>query len=229
MKGWISSFFLLLFPRICVVCSTSLIRAEEVICTHCNIQMPRTRYHTMKDNPIEMRLLGLMPVERATAYFYYQKESYFRRIVHELKYKDRKRIGEVMGRYMATEMKNSTFFEGIDVIMPVPLHKKKLRKRGYNQSEWLARGLSQTTGIPVDAGSLIRVVHTDTQTKKRQYDRWQNIQTVFQLTNPAGYTGKHILIVDDVLTTGATIVGCANAFGGVKGVKFSVITLAMTR
>lgn len=227
MKAWFASFFALFFPRVCIVCSGSLIQAEECICVRCNIQLPRTQYHVQKENPIERRLYGLMPVEQATAFFYYQKESRFRHIIHELKYKGGKHIGEIMGRQMASEIVSSGFFNEVDMMMPIPLHKKKLKSRGYNQSEWLAQGIAQVTGIPLITCALRRTVKTETQTTKKRYERWENMQDVFELHQPEKYAGMHILLVDDVLTTGATIVGCTKAFAEVKNVRFSVITLGV--
>ena len=138
IKDWLSSFLSLLFPRCCVVCGRPLAKGEECICTECNINLPRTNYHLRKDNPV-------IPLERATSFFFYEKGSDFRLILHRLKYGGQKEIGAIMGRYMAAELLSSNFFQGIDVIIPIPLHKKKQQIRGYNQSEWIARGIAAVT------------------------------------------------------------------------------------
>lgn len=227
MKTWFSAFFSLLLPRTCVVCSDALIPSEACICTQCNILLPRTQYHLKRENPVENRFLGLLPIEKATSYFFYVEESNFRHIIHQLKYKGQKQIGEQMGRQMATDIQKSGFFNDIDIIVPVPLHAKKLKSRGYNQSEWLAQGIALITRLPVVADALIRKTNTDSQTTKTRFERWDNMQDVFFVHQPELYAGKHILLVDDVLTTGATIVASAKAFANVKDVRFSIITLGI--
>lgn len=227
VKYWFGPLFHFFFPRCCAVCGASLIEGEDTICTRCNIDMPRTNYHKMKDNPVERMFWGKFPLERATSYFFYRKGSDFRRILHQLKYGGRKELGAVMGRCMAAELLPTGFFEDVDVVIPVPLHPRKQRARGYNQSEWIARGVFQVTGIPVDTSSVIREKHTNTQTRKSIYERWENVEGIFKLRHPERLVGKHILIVDDVLTTGATTTACADVFREIGGIRISVLTLAV--
>ena len=156
IKDWLYSFLSLWFPRCCVVCGGSLAKGEECICTMCNINLPRTDYHLRKDNPVEKLFWGKFPLERATSFFFYRKGSDFRQVLHQLKYGGQKEIGAIMGRYMASELQASDFFHGVDVIIPIPLHKKKQQIRGYNQSEWISRGITAVTGIPVDTEAIIR-------------------------------------------------------------------------
>ena len=227
IKDWLGSFLSLLFPRCCVVCGGPLARGEECLCTMCNINLPRTDYHLRKDNPVEKMFWGKIPLERATSFFFYRKGSDFRHILHQLKYGGQKDIGAIMGRYMAAELLESGFFEGVDVILPVPLHKKKQQIRGYNQSEWIARGIAAVTGISIDTESVVRQKNTDTQTRKSSFERWENVEGIFQLYHAESLAGKHILIVDDVLTTGATTVECASCLAEIEGIRISVLTLAM--
>lgn len=227
VKDWLSSFLSLLFPRCCIVCGRPLARGEECICAMCNIDMPRTNYHLRKDNPVEKLFWGKIPLERATSFFFYHKGSDFRQILHQLKYGGQKEIGAIMGRYMAAEFSSSGFFEGIDVIVPVPLHKKKQRIRGYNQSEWIARGVSAVTGIVIDTESVVRRKNTETQTHKSIFERWENVDGIFELRHPESLVGKHVLIVDDVLTTSATVAACASSLKDVEGVRISILTLAV--
>ena len=210
IKDWLYSFLSLWFPRCCVVCGGSLAKGEECICTMCNINLPRTDYHLRKDNPVEKLFWGKFPLERATSFFFYRKGSDF-----------------IMGRYMASELQASDFFHGVDVIIPIPLHKKKQQIRGYNQSEWISRGIMAVTGIPVDTEAIIRRKNTETQTQKSALERWENVDGIFELHRSEYLAGKHILIVDDVLTTGATTVACASRLAEIEGVRISVLTLAM--
>lgn len=227
IKDWLGSFLSLLFPRCCVVCGRPLAKGEECLCTMCNINLPRTDYHLRKDNPVEKMFWGKIPLEHATSFFFYRKGSDFRQILHQLKYGGQKGIGAIMGRYMAAELLESGFFEGVDVILPVPLHKKKQQIRGYNQSEWIARGIAAVTGISIDTESVVRQKNTDTQTRKSFFERWENVEGIFQLHHAESLTGKHILIVDDVLTTGATTVECASCLTEIEGIRISILTLAM--
>ncbi|MDR0745358.1 MAG: ComF family protein [Mediterranea sp.] len=224
MTTWIHAFFGLLFPRQCVVCNRSLSHTEKFICITCNINIPRTHYHLQKDNVIEKRFWGQIPIQRATAFFYYRKGSDYCNIIHELKYRGRKEIGTTMGRDMANEIQNSGFFNGIDVIVPIPLHRDRIRKRGYNQSEWIAKGIAEVTNIPVNNKAMARKTYSS-QINQSVFERWENVKDTFELHQPELFSGKHILIVDDVLTTGATVMACASAFLPVQGVRLSIITL----
>ncbi len=217
----------LLYPNLCVICNESLVRGEEMICFHCLHQMPKTNYHLEKDNAVEKRFWGKVPVYRATSYFHFYKGSPFRQLLHELKYRGNKEIGRVMGRFAGIDLLDTDDFASIDVIVPVPLHPKKQLKRGYNQSEWIARGLSEALNKPVDTTHLIRTKENATQTKKSVFERYQNTQGIFALNDVTVFEKKHILLVDDVLTTGSTLEACALALMESSFVKISVFTLAL--
>ena len=228
MNTWFHSFWSLLFPRCCVVCGSPLSRGEECLCTCCNMNLPRTGFHLRKDNPVECLFWGRIPgLKRASSFLFYRKGSDFRRILHMLKYGGYKELGEVMGRYMSAELSSGEFFDGVDMIIPVPLHRKKQKLRGYNQSEWIARGIASVTGIPLCAECMIREKNTETQTRKSTFERWENVEGIFRLCDTVHFEGKHVLLVDDVLTTGATTLACASAFAGVRGIRISVLTLAV--
>lgn len=228
MNTWFHSFWSLLFPRCCVVCGSPLSRGEECLCICCNINLLRTGFHLRKDNPVECLFWGRIPgLKRASSFLFYRKGSDFRRILHLLKYGGYKELGEVMGRYMAAELSSGGFFDGVDMIIPVPLHRKKQKLRGYNQSEWIARGIASVTGIPLCAECMIREKNTETQTRKSTFERWENVEGIFRLCDTVHFEGKHVLLVDDVLTTGATTVACASAFARVSGIRISVLTLAV--
>lgn len=227
LRNWPSALLSLFFPRCCVACGKPLTKGEECICNLCSIDLPRTKFHLEKENPVEKLFWGKIPLQRATSYFYYRKGGDFRRILHLLKYGGKKEIGTIMGRHMASELQQANFFQGIDVIVPIPLHKKKQQLRGYNQSEWIAKGISGVTGIPVEMGSVIRKKYTETQTHKSTFERWQNVDGIFELHRPESFSGKHVLILDDVLTTGSTIAACASCLMQVQGIQISILTLAM--
>lgn len=227
LNDFLTSFLSLFFPRTCIVCGNTLEHDEDYLCMQCLMDLPRTNYHLRSDNPIEQMFWGKIPVERATSYLYYRKGSDFRRILHLLKYGGCKELGEAMGRCMALELLPSGFFSGMDVIIPVPLHEKKKALRGYNQSEWIARGVAAVAKIPIDVTSVAREKNTDTQTRKSTFERWENVEGIFRLLDSDTFEGKHILLIDDVLTTGATILACASAFDEVRQIRISVLTLAV--
>lgn len=226
-KRWFLSFLHLFFPRQCAVCGMPLQEGEEAICLKCNMDLPRTNYHLRADNLVERMFWGKFPLGRAASYFFYHKGSDYCHILHQLKYGGRKDLGETMGRFMAAELVVSGFFHEVDVMIPVPLHPRKQQMRRYNQSECIAQGIAAVTGIPLDVSSVVRKKHTETQTRKSAYERWENVDGIFHLLHPERFVGKHILLVDDVLTTGATTTACADAFRDVAGIRISVLTLAV--
>lgn len=217
----------LFFPRCCLLCGARLSKGEEHICSKCFAGLPRTGFHRCPDNDMEKALWGKLPIGRAAAYFFYAKGSDVARLLYELKYYGNYRIGRFMGRCMAADLCRDDFFRGIDFVIPVPLHGKKKRMRGYNQSEMLAEGISSVTGIPVFRSLLVRAQYTESQTHKGSYARWMNVKDVFACMDAEMLSGKHVLLVDDVMTTGATIVSCADALSGVPGLRISVLTLAL--
>lgn len=226
MSVWIDLWHLF-FPKECLLCGGRLPKGVRGLCSECLAGLPRTLLHQQKDNLVERNFFGKFPVERATSFLYYAKGGDVSRLLYELKYYGNQEIGRVMGRIMAAELMDSHFFDGIDLIVPVPLHKRKERRRGYNQSRCLAEGISAVTGVPLRADVVIRSRFTDTQTRKGAYERWENVRELFVCVSSEVLNGKHILLVDDVLTTGATIVSCADAFGGIPGLHISVLTLAL--
>lgn len=217
----------LLFPRCCLVCNGPLSEKEEYICIGCNIQIPRTDYHQEKDNPVEKLFWGRINIERGTSFFRYAKGSDYNSLLFHLKYKGYKELARFAGRLTAAEIQDSGFFIGMDYIIPVPLHRKKQRIRGYNQSEYFAKGISQVTGIPVQKSNLVRTEERGTQTRKSVLERWENVDGIFCVKYPELLTGKHILLVDDVLTTGSTLVSCASALNQAGNTSISILTLAI--
>lgn len=226
MSIW-SDWWELFFPRYCVVCGERLTKTEECLCFKCLSRLPRTSLQLRRDNEMEKNFWGRFQLDHAAAFLYYSKGGDVRKLIYELKYYGNRQVGFMLGKCMAAEMESSGFFKGVDVLVPVPLHPQKLRKRGYNQSEMLAKGIASVVGIPVVTDCLQRIHPTETQTHKSQYERWMNVNNVFACKDLQYMEGKHILLVDDVMTTGATIVACADALKEVCNLHISVLTLAM--
>lgn len=216
----------LFFPRYCVVCGRRLLREERHLCLDCYCDLPRTRFHSSPGNEIEKCLWGKCSINRAGAFLFYAKGGSVRKVLYELKYYGNQDIGRYLGRCMAKELLPSGFFDGVDGIIPVPLHSKKRKARGYNQSELLAEGIAEITHIPIYKDVLVREQYTETQTHKNLFERWENVKSVFGYASEADLSSMHILLVDDVLTTGATLVACADALGKMSGLQVSVLTLA---
>lgn len=227
MKTLWNSLWNLFFPKCCVVCGKPLLQTEEYLCLHCLKGLPRTNMHLQIDNEVEKNFWGKIPVQKASAFLYYTKGGDVRPILYELKYYGNKEIGNLLGRCMAKEILPSGFFRHIDYILPVPLHPKREKERGYNQSEWLAKGISNVTEIPLVTHLLSRSSYSSTQTHKTRIARFENMQGLFQCSDPEMLKGKHILLVDDVLTTGATLVATADALKGTEGLRISILTLAL--
>ncbi len=219
-------FISLLFPRLCYGCGGHLVRNETLICTECYVVIPRTNYHLDKDNPVAQLFWGRCMIEKAAAFSYYNKGSRIRNLIHNLKYKGIRDLGFAMGKIYALSLTGTDFFSDIDLIMPVPLHRTKIRKRGFNQSDLISMGISEVSGTPLDTTSLSRISATATQTKRSRYERWTNVEGIFSICNPESFRGKHVLLVDDVITTGSTIESCASELLKIEGVKVSVVALA---
>jgi ComF family protein len=218
-------FVSLLFPRICYACGNYLMRNENLICTGCYVSVPRTNYHLQAENPVEKLFWGRCRIERAAAFSFYTKGSRIRNMIHRLKYSGISELGYELGRIYAVSLKSAGFTDDIDTIIPVPLHPSKKRSRGFNQSEYIATGISCVTGLPVNTAVLIRAETSATQTKRSRYDRWKNVEGIFRVVDADAIRSKHILLVDDVITTGSTIESCVNELLKVEDVRVSVIAL----
>lgn len=226
MKNILQDFIELFFPNLCKVCGGRLIHGEKYICLSCFYNMPETNYHLFDDNPIEKRFWGKVETDHVYSFFKYVKDSDFHRLLTELKYKGCKELGEYLGEHYAFLLKSSGKLSDLDYIIPVPLHLKRMKMRGYNQSEWIAKGFSHIFQKELITDNLYRKSANSTQTSKGVYERWMNVSNIFGLKDPKQITGKHILLVDDVLTTGSTISACAQTLHTSENVRISVATLA---
>ena len=223
----ITDFFSLFFPDLCNSCLAPMQNGEQVICTYCLFYLPRTGYHLRSDNPVLRLFRGRVEIEAAAAYYVFQKGGGVQQLLHRLKYSGKTEVGIELGKMYGTDLKRSALFSNVDLIIPVPLHSRKLKERGYNQSEYFAIGLARSMHTVVDADSLIRVSPTETQTRKSRFSRWKNVGNVFRLVNPQNLEDRHILLVDDVITTGATIEACALALQGAKNIRVSIAAIAI--
>ncbi len=201
-------------------------RNENLICTECFVVIPRTNYHYKEDNPVAQLFWGRCVIEKAAAFSYYNKGSRIGNLIHNLKYKGIREIGHELGRIYGLTLKASGFTKDIDLIIPVPLHPTKERIRGFNQSETISMGIAAATLLPVDVKTLARIMASPTQTKRSRYERWTNVEGIFKVTDSQTIIGKHVLLVDDVITTGSTIESCTNELLKIEGVKVSVVALA---
>ena len=201
-------------------------RNENLICTECFVVIPRTNYHYKEDNPVAQLFWGRCVIEKVAAFSYYNKGSRIGNLIHNLKYKGIREIGHELGRIYGLTLKASGFTKDIDLIIPVPLHPTKERIRGFNQSETISMGIAAATLLPVDVKTLARIMASPTQTKRSRYERWTNVEGIFKVTDSQTIIGKHVLLVDDVITTGSTIESCTNELLKIEGVKVSVVALA---
>ncbi len=226
ISEWFSTFVNLFYPRLCESCSNYLFKNEVCICTRCLFHLPKTDFHLEKNNPVSILFWGRVKIKYAASYYTFSKGSLFQKLIHKLKYQNKQEIGIVLGKHFGESLKKSDFFKDIDLIVPVPLHPKKEKTRGYNQAYLVAIGLGKTMQKPVVTDNLVRLVHTDSQTKKNKLERWQNVDSIFKITDSSALENKHILLVDDVVTTGSTLESCAHAILKAEGAQVSIATLA---
>lgn len=224
-RAVINDFSNLFFPNSCIVCGKKLLATEKGVCIGCIYKLPRTNNFKEEDNAAEMLMAGRFPFERIASFCIYSKNGVMAPLIHQLKYKGRKEIGTLLGNLYGKDLMESEFLKTVDYLVPVPLHPKKLKARGYNQAEMIAKGLSEATSIPVFTENLIRLIHNPTQTKRSKTQRWENVKNIFDVKSPHLFEDKHILLVDDVITTGSTIEACSLALQKCNGIRVSVVTL----
>lgn len=216
----------LFYPHNCIGCGSDVIDKESFLCLQCIDDLPETNFAIHANNPLEKKFWGRIALISAMSLFYFTKESIVQNMIYELKYKGNKKAGHYFGNLMGKTLLNSNRFH-IDAIVPLPLFEKKEKMRGYNQSEILCNGISEIINKPVIKNNVTRNIFTETQTKKHRLERWKNVENIFEVNNPQELEGKHILLIDDVVTTGATLDACGTEILKIKNVKLSVATLAM--
>lgn len=220
------SFLHLLFPHVCTGCGNDILNEETVLCMRCVDAMPETNFDIHPNNPVEKLFWGRLPLVGATAQFYFTKESLMQHLMHQFKYKSNKELGLQLGKMMGEQLKKSGRF-AVDALIPLPLFPAKEKRRGYNQATLLCEGMAESMNVPVLYNVIIRPQHTETQTKKGRIERWKNMEGKFILSNGDAISNKHILLVDDVVTTGATFEACGNELLKAENVQLSLASLCV--
>ncbi len=218
----------LVFPRLCINCKRALGEGERYLCLECKSNLPRTRLTAQKDNLVERLFYGRFYLESGTAFLYFEKGNMVQQLLHHLKYRGNNLLAQDLGKAFGRELKGSRF-EDIDVLIPVPLHPSRQRMRGYNQSEEICKGLSEVLGIQINTQVLYRATANTSQTHKSKEERQRNVAGIFKAHNTQPLEGKHIALVDDVLTTGATLGACAEELKNTPGIRISVLALAIDK
>ena len=217
----------LLYPKLCAACNHSLADHEQIICLSCELKLPYTNYHLNPENPIMQRFWGRLPLLHAASYYQFMKAGNVQNLLHQLKYRKHTEVGERIGQLYAQKLLlDESAFSQANLIIPIPLHLKKLRIRGYNQCDFFAKGLSKCLKIPWSNQMVERTIHTASQTGKNRSERWDNVENIFKAKASTDYEGKHIILVDDVVTTGSTLEACALTLMKSWGCNVSILTIA---
>lgn len=226
LRGYLADFVSLLFPQLCPACQASLMANERIICLDCSYNLPYTNFHLQADNIVAQQFYGKINVEAAYALYYFNKGGKVQNLIHHFKYSGMHQIGNLLGNIAGGQLKENAIFNTTDLIIPVPLHKSRLKERGYNQSLCFASGLAQKLNATVEDNNLQRVVATATQTHKSRFARFENMQEVFVVKQPESLMNKHVLLVDDIVTTGSTLEACGLELLKIPGLKLSIATIA---
>lgn len=226
LRGYLADFVSLLFPELCPACEASLVANEHIICSDCRYNLPYTNFHLQADNIVAQQFYGKINVEAVYALYYFNKGGKVQSLMHHFKYKGMQQIGNLLGNMAGTQLMENHIFNTADLIIPVPLHKSRLKERGYNQSTCFANGLAQKLNAVVEDDNLQRAIATATQTHKSRFARFENMQEVFMVKHPERLMNKHVLLVDDIVTTGSTLEACGIELLKIPGLKLSIATIA---
>lgn len=230
LSEWAHDLEALFFPPRCPVCQRELNSGSRMVCTRCLAEAPLTHFWLAPDNPLTRSFWGLLPVEQASALLYFSAHSGWRRLIHDFKYHHQWRLALEMGRWYGAELAESDLYHSIDRVIPIPLHWRKRLLRGYNQSEYLAQGIAEKLGVECDLRSVRRHRNNPSQAQRSREERWQNVEGIFSVRHPERLAGKHLLLVDDVLTTRATLISCGEAIlKAVPDCRLSVAVLAASK
>ena len=224
----LNDVFNLFYPELCSICENQLVKGEKTICIQCLSDLPITNFCKLKNNSVESSFYGRILIEEATSLFFYQKKGKVQKLIHQLKYKGNQQIGAVLGDWLGENMLLSDRFKDLDGIIAVPLHPNKFKKRGYNQVTTFGKSLAKKLEIPLIENVLVKVSGSQTQTKKNRFDRSVNVNEKFELLDNEVLKNKHILLIDDIITTGATLEACSIQLQQTKNIKISIATMAYT-
>ncbi|HWR99037.1 MAG TPA: ComF family protein [Prolixibacteraceae bacterium] len=222
----LNDFLSLFYPRLCAGCQTSLVRGEEVICLGCLADLPKTGFEKIADNQVSQLFWGRADIRLATSFCSFDKGGIMQHLMHQLKYKGSREVGVKLGNLFGTDLIRSAPYRDIELLVPVPLHPKRERTRGYNQSAEIGKGISAAIERPLITGNLVRNLYSNSQTNKSRFERWQNVKELFGVRNPEILEGRHLLLVDDVVTTGSTLEACAQVLLKIPGTTVSIATIA---
>ena len=217
----------LFYPNTCIICGENLLKEEECTCTLCLYKIPKTDCFKQKENSVSKLFWGRVQLQNAVALYQFQKEGSVQKLIHELKYEGGKKTGIFLGKQLGYALKESNSFYDIDYIIPIPLHPKKEKLRGYNQSKYIAKGIQEILCVKMNTHTIIRTENTDSQTRKKRFSRWENMMNSFALKKTKKLQNTHILLIDDVVTTGATLEACSQKLLEIEGVKVSIATIAV--
>ncbi|NML66826.1 ComF family protein [Hymenobacter sp. RP-2-7] len=230
LRSLLADCLALFFPQACLACQQPLVAGEQHLCTVCRIELPYTDYHRLPpaDNPLARRFWGRLPVQQVLSYLHFMRHGRTQLLLHQLKYRGQRHVGHTLGRLYGAELAGAGLAREFDLIVPVPLHPRKLARRGYNQAEAFGSGLAEALGCPSRAHALRRLADTESQTRKSRAERWQNVAAVFEVADPRAIAGRHVLLVDDVLTTGATLEACGAALlqAGARAISIATVAAA---
>ncbi len=229
MRTILRAVYDLLFPQLCVVCGNTLLRSEKCICSNCIVELPQTRNYMSDDNYTSQIFWGRVPFIRAASLFYYHKTSPFKQCLYKLKYQNRPDVGQYLGSMLGHELETKGFMTDIDFLIPMPLHKRRLHERGYNQSLEICTGIHAICKIPINTQAIKRSKYTETQTHRSKQERLENVADAFSLSETTQLQNKHVLLIDDVITTGASVEACCTLLLQIPGIKISIASLAVTK
>lgn len=224
--NYLENFLGLLFPNNCALCNAPMNKYEQVICLKCLYALPKTHFHLLQENEVYLRMAGRFPIAHACALYFFDKGGYVQKLIHQLKYQGAQETGKYLGNILGQDLKSSPNYSDIDWVIPVPLHPEKQKKRGYNQAACFARGIAESLACQYAEDWLVRTRHTESQTGKNKFNRWENVKEAFNFMPNQNKTFNHLLIVDDVITTGATLEACLMHIPQNSKSKISIATIA---